>query len=105
MMRRPPTLDAVFRALADPTRRRLLELLEQRPLATRVLAANFDMALPSLMRHLSILERCGLVRSAKLTRSRMYRQSPEALAVAHVWLGKRRRATRGVRGWPGRRCP
>ena len=104
-MRRPPNLDDVFRALADPTRRAILELLEERPLGASALAAHFDMALPSFVQHLATLERCGLVRSIKLGRTRMYRQSPKPLAAAHAWLGKRRRATKGVRGWPGRRLP
>ena len=86
----PPRLDEVFRALADPTRRRILELLDRGPVGTSALAAHFEMALPSFLQHLGILEQCGLVRSMKLGRIRMYRIAPQALRGAHAWLGKRR---------------
>ena len=105
MLRRPPTLDEVFRALADPTRRAILEQLERSPAGTSALAANFDMALPSFVQHLALLEQCGLVRSIKLGRTRMYRVEPKALKAAQAWLGKRRGAKAGLRAWPGRRPP
>ena len=93
MPRRQPTLDEVFRALADPTRREVLELLERGPAATSRLAAQFDMALPSFLQHLVLLERCGLVRSIKFGRTRSYRLVPQALRTANAWLGKRHRAS------------
>ena len=49
MLRRPPTLDEVFRALADPTRRQILEHLKRGPASTSTLAAQSDMALPSFV--------------------------------------------------------
>ena len=93
MLRRPPTLDEVFRALADPTRRGILERLERGPVGATALAADFDMALPSFVQHLAILERSGLIRSMKLGRIRMYRLAPKALQGANAWLGKRHRAS------------
>ena len=93
MLRPPPTLDEVFRALADPTRRAILERLERGPVGTSALAADFDMALPSFLQHLAVLQQCGLVRSMKLGRIRMYRLAPRALRAAHAWLGKRHRAS------------
>ena len=93
MLGPPPTLDEVFRALADPTRRRILEKLERGPLGTSALAADFDMALPSLLQHLTLLEQSGLVWSMKLGRIRMYRLTPKALKGANAWLGKRHRAS------------
>ena len=93
MLRPAPSLDEVFRALADPTRREILERLEDRRLGTSALAAHFDMALPSFLRHLAILEQCGLVRSMKPGRIRVYRLAPKGLRVANAWLGKRHRAS------------
>ena len=92
MMRRPPPLDDVFRALADPTRRSVLEMLENGGKRTSTLAANFDMALPSFLQHLAVLEQCGLVKSVKPGRIRSYRLTPHGLKTAYAWLGKRRRA-------------
>ena len=93
MLRRPPPLDDVFRALADPTRRAILERLERGPVGTSALAAHFDMALPSFVQHLALLEQSGLVRSTKLGRIRMYRLVPTALQGATAWLGKQHRAS------------
>jgi DNA-binding transcriptional ArsR family regulator len=55
----------VFQALADPTRRAVLEKLSRSPAAMSELAEPFDMALPSFAQHLDVLEDCGLVRSHK----------------------------------------
>ena len=59
------SIDGVFRALADPTRRHVLERLGRSPASVSELAKPFDMALPSFMEHLKILEGYGLVRSGK----------------------------------------
>ena len=91
MMRRAPNLDDVFRALADPTRRAILERLGHGPAGTSALAAPFDMALPSFVQHMAILQACDLVRSMKLGRTRMYRLAPPALKLAERWLAGRRR--------------
>ena len=100
MLRPPPTLDEVFRALADPTRRAVLERLERGPAGTSALASDFDMALPSFVQHLTILEQSGLVRSMKLGRIRIYRLVPKALRNANAWLGKRHRASSPRRRQP-----
>ncbi|MFP4514024.1 MAG: ArsR/SmtB family transcription factor, partial [Acidimicrobiales bacterium] len=63
-------LDDLFQALADPTRRAVVERLGRGPAATSDLAAPFDMALPSFTQHLTVLERCGLVTSTKAGRVR-----------------------------------
>ena len=55
-------IDGVFRALADPTRRRVLERLSRCPATVSELAQPFKMALPSFVQHLGVLEECGLVR-------------------------------------------
>src|SRR5690349_12989766 len=83
-------IDTVFRALADPTRRRVLERLSQSPASVSELAAPFDMALPSFVEHLGVLERCGLVKSQKAGRVRTYRLAPKHLRLAEDWLSRRR---------------
>lgn len=79
-------LDRVFRALADPTRRAVLERLSGGPAAMSVLARPFKMALPSFSQHLDVLEGCGLVRSRKTGRVRTYRLAPQPLKVAEHWM-------------------
>ena len=91
MMRQTPKLNDVFRALADPTRRAILERLGRGPAGTSALAEPFDMALSSFVQHLAILEECGLVRSIKLGRIRVYKLAPQALKIAEKWLTQRRR--------------
>lgn len=83
--------DEVFHALANPTRRKVLELLSVGPATVSELAAPFDMQLPSFVQHLSVLERSRLVRSKKRGRVRTYELTPERLKVAEDWLGARRR--------------
>jgi len=83
-------LDAVLRALADPTRRAVVERLAKSPAVVSELAAPFAMALPSLMQHLSVLESGGLVTSEKHGRVRTVSLKPGALDVLHLWLGEQR---------------
>jgi len=83
-------LDPVFQALADPTRRAVLERLSRGPAATMDLARPFGMALPSFTQHLSVLEGAGLVRSRKEGRVRTYELAPRRLAAAERWLAARR---------------
>lgn len=83
-------LDTVFTALSHGTRRALVERLAKGPAAVSELAEPFDMALPSLMQHLSILERGGLVTSEKQGRVRTYQLTPGALHGAEHWLSRQR---------------
>jgi DNA-binding transcriptional ArsR family regulator len=83
-------IDGVFRALADPTRRHVLERLGRSPASVSELAQPFDMALPSFLEHLRILEGHGLVRSRKSGRVRTYRLVPKRLQQAEDWLAKQR---------------
>lgn len=83
-------LDAVLRALADPTRRAVVERLAQSPAVVSELAAPFSMALPSLMQHLRVLEDAGVVTSEKQGRVRTVSLRPGALDVVHLWLGEQR---------------
>ena len=83
-------LDAVLRALADPTRRAVVERLAASPAVVSELAEPFSMALPSLMQHLSVLEDAGVVVSEKHGRVRTVTLRPGALDVLHLWLGEQR---------------
>ena len=83
-------LDAVLRALADPTRRAVVERLAKSPAVVSELAAPFAMALPSLLQHLGILESAGLITSEKHGRVRTVSLRPGALDVLHLWLGEQR---------------
>ena len=83
-------LDRVFYALADPTRRAVLERLSVGPAAVSELAKSFDMALPSFTQHLNVLSDCGLVHSQKTGRIRTYQLSPHALIVAEQWMVEQR---------------
>lgn len=83
-------LDAVLRALADPTRRAVVERLAISPAVVSELAAPFSMALPSLMQHLRVLEDAGVVTSEKHGRVRTVSLRPGALDVLHLWLGEQR---------------
>ena len=86
----PADLDGLFAALADPTRRAVVERLGDGPAATTDLARPFDMALPSFTQHLGVLESCGIVRSTKRGRVRIWRLDPEGLGPATGWLATQR---------------
>ncbi|NJM06081.1 helix-turn-helix transcriptional regulator [Candidatus Gracilibacteria bacterium] len=83
-------LDRVFQALADPTRRAVVERLANGPTAMSELARPFAMALPSFAQHLDVLEACGLVQSQKQGRVRTYRLAPEPLQDAEQWMAQQR---------------
>lgn len=90
MPQRSDELDGLFRVLADPTRRAVIERLGHGPAATGELARPFEMALPSFIQHLDVLERAGLVASAKEGRVRTYRLTPAPLRAADDWLAVQR---------------
>ena len=90
MPRYSDELDAVLRALADPTRRAVVERLAKSPAVVSELAAPFSMALPSLMQHLRVLEDAGVVTSEKLGRVRTVSLRPGALDILHLWLDEHR---------------
>jgi len=83
-------VDLVFRALSDQTRRQVLARLSRSPASVTELAAPFDMALPSFVQHLQVLEACGLVRSSKAGRVRTYQIVPERMKLAEDWLARQR---------------
>ena len=83
-------LDAVLRALADPTRRAVVERLAISPAVVSELAEPFSMALPSLLQHLRVLETAGLITSEKHGRVRTVSLRPGAYDALHLWLGEQR---------------
>src|SRR3954463_11637954 len=83
--------DAVFHALSNPTRRRVLERLSVGPATVSELAEPFHMQLPSFVQHLAVLEQSRLVKSKKRGRVRTYEIAPERFKVAEDWLTERRR--------------
>lgn len=83
-------LDRVFQALADSTRRAVLQRLSGATAPVSELAKPFDMALPSFLQHLKVLEDCGLVRSMKSGRVRTYQISPQPLKAAEHWMAEQR---------------
>jgi len=84
------SIDGVFRALSDPTRRHVLEQLSKRASSVSQLAEPFAMALPSFLEHMKVLEGSGLVRSKKVGRVRTYELVPGRLKLAETWLGQQR---------------
>jgi DNA-binding transcriptional ArsR family regulator len=82
--------DDVFYALANSTRRKVLEQLSVGPATVSELAAPFDMKLPSFVQHLSVLEQSRLVKSKKRGRVRTYEIAPERFKVVEDWLTARR---------------
>lgn len=78
--------DTVFAALANPTRRDVLDMLLDGPRSVVALAERFDMARPSVSEHLKVLRDCGLVAEGKRGRFRYYRVNPEPLQEISTWL-------------------
>jgi DNA-binding transcriptional ArsR family regulator len=85
-------LDQVLQALADPTRRTIIERLIEGPAPVKQLAAPLAMSLPAVMQHLGVLESCGLIRSEKVGRVRTCHIEPAGLRVAEAWLREQRSA-------------
>jgi DNA-binding transcriptional ArsR family regulator len=76
----------MFFALADITRRGMLDRLSRGPASVSELAASHDMALPSVVKHLGVLEAGGLVSSSKAGRVRTYSITPEAFNKMEAWV-------------------
>lgn len=87
-----PSLDLMFQALADPTRRMMVERLSRGPASVSELAKPFDMSLPAVVQHLQVLEQSGLVHSQKVGRVRTCTIDSGALSQAEQWINDRRLA-------------
>jgi DNA-binding transcriptional ArsR family regulator len=84
------SLDSVFHALSDPTRRKMVERLAKAPASVSDLAAPFDITLAAVVQHVQVLEDSGIVRSEKQGRTRMCSVQPKALTAAEKWFHDRR---------------
>lgn len=80
------SIDQTFVALADPTRRAVVQALSQGSATVSTLAQPFDMALPSFTQHLGVLESAGLIVSRREGRSRVCSLNPDALKAAEDWM-------------------
>ncbi|HEX9857132.1 MAG TPA: metalloregulator ArsR/SmtB family transcription factor [Paracoccaceae bacterium] len=90
MTRHAPDLTRIFQALADPTRRAMLARLMEGPAPVSALAQPTGMALPTVLRHLSVLEEAALIGSTKTGRIRLCHARPETLAATEHWLSAQR---------------
>jgi DNA-binding transcriptional ArsR family regulator len=79
-------LNSAFSALADPTRRAIVSRLCDGPKSVSELSEPFDLALPSLLKHVRVLEQSGLISSEKTGRIRTCRIEPHALKATEDWL-------------------
>ena len=84
------SLDGLFLALSDPTRRAVIGRLSRGPARVTDLAAPFEMALPSFMKHLRQLEESGWIVTEKHGRVRTCRLQPNTFAAAQAWLDEQR---------------
>lgn len=99
MAKHDARLDLLFRALSDPSRRQMLERLAQGAASVSELAAPTGLRLPTILRHLSVLEQAGLIATQKDGRVRFCALVPQALAPMDDWLAAQRRL------WAGRLGP
>jgi DNA-binding transcriptional ArsR family regulator len=83
-------MDRVLHALADPSRRVIVERLSNGPASVSELARPLPMSLPAVIQHVQVLEASGLVRSEKVGRVRTCRMEPGALRPVERWIGARR---------------
>jgi DNA-binding transcriptional ArsR family regulator len=92
MLKQYQPVDRVFQALADPTRRALVDRLSEGPASVSDLARPLAMSLPAVVQHLHVLEGSGLVRSEKVGRVRTCSIEPLVMTNAEQWIAERRRS-------------
>jgi DNA-binding transcriptional ArsR family regulator len=81
-----PTEEAIYAAIADPTRRKILERLAHQEVSVRNLAEPFAMSRAAISQHLAVILAAGLVDGRKVGRERLYRLRPEPLRAVRTWL-------------------
>lgn len=89
-------LDSVFAALADPTRRRIIERLARKPLTVGEIAAEFTISQPAISKHVRLLEESGLIEREIVGRVHVLNLSPQAMESAVEWIERQRRYWSGV---------
>ncbi|MEO5805616.1 metalloregulator ArsR/SmtB family transcription factor [Devosia sp.] len=92
MLNQPANLDLMYQALADPTRRAMLERLTRGPASVSQLAEPFAMSLPAVVQHLQVLEGSGLVKTEKIGRVRTCTLDTTTMQQAEQWINDRRTA-------------
>lgn len=90
MAKHDPDLSLIFQALSDPTRRSFLARLGQGAVPVSELARPTGLSLPTVMRHLGVLEAAALISTEKTGRTRMCRARPDTLAATEGWLAAQR---------------
>jgi|SRR5277367_3773780 len=90
MLNQQASIDRVFQALGDPTRRAIVEKLSEGPISVSRLAAPLDITLAAVVQHLQVLEKSGLVHTEKVGRVRTCRIETRGLSVAEQWIEERR---------------
>ncbi|WJS86185.1 metalloregulator ArsR/SmtB family transcription factor [Paracoccus sp. TOH] len=86
MTAQPPSLDAIFSALADPTRRTILGMLLEDDMAVTDVAAPFQVSLAAISKHLAVLAAAGLIRQERRGRIIWCKLEPDGLRSASVWM-------------------
>lgn len=82
----PPSLDAIFAALADPTRRAILTMLLEDDMAVTDVAEPFEMSLAAISKHLAALAEAGLISQEKRGRVKWCKLEPDAMRAVTVWI-------------------
>ena len=90
MAKHDPNLDLIFQALSDPTRRAMLARMGDGPLPVSDLARPTGLALPTILRHLSVLEAAELIATEKSGRTRMCRARPETMVATMDWMAEQK---------------
>jgi DNA-binding transcriptional ArsR family regulator len=90
MLKQSVSVDPIFQALADPTRRVIVDRLSRGPASVSELARPLTMSLPAVVQHLQVLEASGLIRSEKVGRVRTCRIEPATLRTVEQWIAERR---------------
>src|SRR5471030_3158913 len=96
MLEQTIDLDRTFQALADRSRRSMVERLTSGPASVSELARPLSMSLAAVVQHVQVLEACGVVKTEKVGRTRLCRIEPAAMTAAEQWITDRRR------GWEAR---
>lgn len=91
MLNQTIDLDRTFQALADKSRRTMVERLTLGPASVSELAEPLAMSLAAVVQHVQVLEACGVVKTEKVGRTRLCRIEPAAMTAAEQWIADRRR--------------
>ena len=90
MHNRRASVDRVFHALGDPTRRAILERVSQGPVSVSSMAGPLKVTVAAVVQHVQVLEKSGLVHTTKVGRVRTCRMEAKGLSVAEQWINERR---------------